>query len=123
MASFKVPCPSCEAPVLIKNPKLIGTKVECPKCKYRFLVEQPAADATADAKKGDAKGDAKDKDKKADAKKTKTAGGKNKKLVPILVGVGAVVILMVVGFVAFGGTKKTPPGGPGIGATGGGGRG
>ncbi|MBN9122543.1 MAG: hypothetical protein J0I06_25920 [Planctomycetes bacterium] len=135
MPSFKVPCPSCEAPVLIKNPDLVGKKVECPKCKYRFKVEAPAADADAaaaadakDAKKGDAKDKEKEKDKKADGKKAKAAGGKNKKLVPILVGVGAVVVLAVVGFVAFGGSGKKgggfvgsggPPGGPkGGGSTG-----
>ena len=55
MPSFKVPCPSCEAPVLIKNPNLVGTKVECPKCKYRFKVEEPTAEGDAN-KKGDAKG-------------------------------------------------------------------
>ena len=116
MPSFKVPCPSCEAPVLIKNPNLVGTKVECPKCKYRFKVEEPAADG---AKKGDAK------DKKGDAKGDKKtaagAPGKNKKLVPILVGVGALVLLAVVGVMAFGGKKK--PGYPGGGGGGGGGTG
>src|SRR3954465_6687349 len=45
MPSFKVQCPSCEAPVLIKNPDLVGKKVECPKCKYRFKVEAPARPA------------------------------------------------------------------------------
>src|SRR4051812_30069601 len=63
MTSFKVPCPSCEAKVLIKNPNLVGTKVECPKCKYRFKVEEAkdAAPAAAEApsepkKNGDGKG-------------------------------------------------------------------
>src|SRR5262245_30705726 len=108
MASFKVPCPSCEAPVLIKDPKLIGTKVECPKCKYRFKAEEPAPSAAHGAKAdGTAKAD--DEDKKA--QKTK-APGKNKKLIKIGIGVGAVVLLVVVGVVAFGGSgpKKTPPG-------------
>jgi hypothetical protein len=106
MASFKVPCPSCEAEVLIKNPNLIGTKVECPKCKYRFKVEEPTAKA------GDKKGGT--KEKKALAPPAK---GKNKKLVPILVGVVAVVVL-VVGVVAFaGGGKKKGSSGPGPGAS------
>ena len=104
MASFKVPCPSCEAPVLIKNPNLVGTKVECPKCKYRFKVEDPSAAGDAkDAKKGDAK------DKKADKKAAAGTPGKKKKLLPILGGVGAVVVLIVVGVMAFGGKKKQPP--------------
>jgi len=108
MPSFKVPCPSCEAAVLIKNPNLVGTKVECPKCKYRFKVEEPAADAAKD-KKPDAK-DAK-KDKKADkadrAKDKKPAGGP-KKLVPILITVAAVVLVGVVGYMMFAGGSKKP---------------
>jgi hypothetical protein len=39
--TFKQICPSCEAPVPIKDPKLIGRKIDCPKCKYRFVVEEP----------------------------------------------------------------------------------
>lgn len=114
MPNFKVPCPSCEAPVLIKDVKLVGTKVECPKCKYRFKVEEPAADAKkGDAKKGDAKKDAKGAGAaKADKKAT---GGKNKKLVPIIIGVVAVLVLVGVAFAFMGGKPKkpissTPPG-------------
>ena len=44
MASFNIPCPSCESNVLIKSDAFIGKKVECPKCKYRFVVENPLAD-------------------------------------------------------------------------------
>src|SRR5579875_378160 len=40
--SFKQQCPSCEAMVPIRDPKLIGRKIDCPKCKYRFIVEEPA---------------------------------------------------------------------------------
>ena len=42
--SFKQPCPSCEHPVPIRDPKLIGRKIDCPKCKYRFVVEEPPAE-------------------------------------------------------------------------------
>jgi hypothetical protein len=42
-ASFKQPCPSCEALVPIKDVSLIGKKVDCPQCKYRFVVEDPVA--------------------------------------------------------------------------------
>lgn len=42
-ASFKVPCPSCETPVLVKDRAMIGKKIDCPKCKYRFVVEEPEA--------------------------------------------------------------------------------
>ena len=41
-SSFKQQCPSCEAMVPIRDPKLIGRKIDCPKCKYRFVVEEPA---------------------------------------------------------------------------------
>jgi hypothetical protein len=101
MPSLKVPCPSCEAPVLIKNPNLVGAKVECPKCKYRFKVEEPPAAAAGDpAKPGEVK-DAKPDDKA----KTKTPGNK-KKLIQIGAGAGALVLLVGVGIVAFGGKKE-----------------
>ncbi len=108
MPSFKVPCPSCEAPVTIKDPKLVGTKVECPKCKYRFKVEEPTADAK-DAKKG------------AEKKKAAASPGKNKKLVKIGAGVGAVVVVIIVGVLAFGGgtNDKKPSGGGFVGTKGG----
>jgi DNA-directed RNA polymerase subunit M/transcription elongation factor TFIIS len=55
--SFKQQCPSCEAMVPIRDPKLVGRKIDCPKCKYRFIVEEPAEEADeveeeAPAKKG-----------------------------------------------------------------------
>src|SRR5262249_15692054 len=50
--SFSVPCPSCEAKVPIRDPKLIGRKIDCPKCKYRFVVEEPAEQADADEEAG-----------------------------------------------------------------------
>jgi DNA-directed RNA polymerase subunit M/transcription elongation factor TFIIS len=43
-SSFKQQCPSCEAMVPIRDPKLIGRKIDCPKCKYRFIVEEPVDD-------------------------------------------------------------------------------
>src|SRR5216683_6107687 len=42
--SFKQQCPSCEALVPIRDPKLIGRKIDCPKCKYRFVGEEPAGE-------------------------------------------------------------------------------
>jgi len=91
MSSFKVPCPSCEAQVLIKNPNLVGTKVECPKCKYRFKVEAPAGEAPKDDKA------AKDKDKKAEDKAKKPAAKKNKKVLGAVLGVAGVLLLAVGG--------------------------
>src|SRR5206468_5820428 len=49
---FKQLCPSCEAMVPIRDPKLIGRKIDCPKCKYRFVVEEPAGQADADEEAG-----------------------------------------------------------------------
>src|SRR3954452_16154990 len=110
MASFKVPCPSCEARVLIKNPNLVGTKVECPKCKYRFKVEAPADEPAKDAAKPDKK-DAKadKKEKGAKEKKPKAGKGNNKKLIGIGLAVAAVALLGVGGYVMFGGDDKPKP--------------
>ena len=43
---FRQQCPSCEAMILIKDPKQIGKKADCPKCKYRFVIERPAEDVS-----------------------------------------------------------------------------
>ncbi|MBY0459495.1 MAG: hypothetical protein K2V38_19405, partial [Gemmataceae bacterium] len=111
MASFKVPCPSCEAPVLIKNPSLVGTKVECPKCKYRFTVEKPAETGSPAGAAGAAgAGDARVKPAAAKGKAA-PAPGKGKKLVPLVVGVLAVLVLGGVGFAVLGGKGK-PKGNP-----------
>ncbi|HEV3439590.1 MAG TPA: hypothetical protein VG122_19655, partial [Gemmata sp.] len=104
MPSFKVPCLSCEHPVLIKDPKLIGTKVECPKCKYRFKVEEPAGGIpTEDAKSSKGKKPADDGDDGGKKKK------KSKKVVAIVVGVLAVGVLAAVGFAVMGGGDKPKP--------------
>ncbi|MBX9622787.1 MAG: zinc-ribbon domain-containing protein, partial [Gemmataceae bacterium] len=108
MASVKVSCPSCEATVLVKDPKLIGSKVECPKCKYRFKAEAPA-EPTADGPAPAAAG------KKKAAKAAKgEGGGRNKKL---LLGVGAAVaavaLLGIGGYVLFGGGDDKKPSGGG----------
>jgi Protein of unknown function (DUF1559) len=51
--SFKTPCPSCEAGVLVRDRSLIGKKIDCPKCKYRFVVEDPKKAGVSSAKKAD----------------------------------------------------------------------
>jgi hypothetical protein len=48
--SFKTPCPSCEALVLVKDASIIGKKIDCPKCKYRFVVEDPKKAAAKSGK-------------------------------------------------------------------------
>lgn len=116
MATVRITCPSCEATVLLKDPKLIGSKVECPKCKYRFKAEAPAAPppdaAPAPSTAADPKADKKKgKDKApADGKK-----GKKKLLIGVGVGLAAVALLAIGGFVLFGGgdDKKTAGGGGG----------
>jgi len=112
MASFKLPCPSCENQVLISDASLIGTKVECPKCKYRFKAEEPAGGVPKDEAKGDKP---KTKDKKKPVVATGEGKKKSRKLVAFVVGGLAVVILAVVGFAMLGGDKKpkTTPGGGG----------
>lgn len=99
MASFKVPCPSCESEVLIKSPNLVGTKVECPKCKYRFKVEEPAGGVPKDEPKaGKSKKAAAASDAAAKKKKTK-------KMIAIAAGVLAVAVLAIVGYSLSGGDK------------------
>jgi len=105
MPSFKVPCPSCEAQVLIKNPDLVGTKVECPKCKYRFKVEEPAPEPAPD-EKGKGKKDKGGAVAVADPPATKTKKKGKSKTTAIAAVVGAVLVLGVVGFFVFGGKKK-----------------
>ncbi|HEY7426925.1 MAG TPA: DUF1559 domain-containing protein [Gemmataceae bacterium] len=51
--SFKQQCPSCEAMVPIRDPKLVGRKIDCPKCKYRFVVEEPVEDEDEDEEEAD----------------------------------------------------------------------
>jgi hypothetical protein len=99
MASFKVPCPSCEHQVSIKSDSLIGTKVECPKCKYRFKVEEPAGGVPKDAEKADKKKSTPDGAKKKQSKKT----------VAVVVGVLAVGVLGAVGYAVVGGGKTPTP--------------
>src|SRR5579875_823783 len=68
--SFKQQCPSCEAMVPIRDPKLIGRKIDCPKCKYRFVVEEPAEEVEEEVEE-----EAPAKAGKGGATKT-SAGGK-----------------------------------------------
>src|SRR5262245_18330917 len=90
MASFNIPCPSCESSVLIKSDALIGKKVECPKCKYRFTVEDPSEAGDGKAKK---KGDGK--------KSAKKAKGGSGVLIGRLLGVLAVGLLAVGAYFLF----------------------
>src|SRR5947209_19872275 len=53
--SFKQQCPSCEAMVPVRDPKLIGKKIDCPKCKYRFVVEDPVDEDDGDIEESSSK--------------------------------------------------------------------
>src|SRR5262245_16105912 len=109
--SFKVQCPSCEAMIPVRDPNLVGKKIDCPKCKYRFVVEDPngADEGDADAPKGAkvARGAGK-------AKFKKKAGGNNMIVLGSVLGVVAVAILGVVGWLVFGGSGGSgkPASGP-----------
>ncbi|MCE9564195.1 MAG: DUF1559 domain-containing protein [Planctomycetes bacterium] len=109
MASFKLPCPSCEHQVPVTD-KAIGTKVECPKCKYRFKAEEPAGGVPKD--KDAPKTDKAEKKKKVTA--TAVEGGKKKsKKAALIVGVLAVVVLGGVGVAVIGGGGDKPKGNKG----------
>jgi hypothetical protein len=96
--SFKVPCPSCEASIPIRDPNLIGKKIDCPKCKYRFVVEDPNAPADAD--------DAAATDQAARPKKK---GGNNILILGGVLGGVALVLLAVGAYFLFlsGGDNKS----------------
>ncbi|MHB1425110.1 MAG: TIGR03067 domain-containing protein [Gemmataceae bacterium] len=72
-SSFKQQCPSCEAMVPIRDPKLIGRKIDCPKCKYRFVVEEPVDEVEEAEEEAPAK---KSKGGKTAITAKKPAGGK-----------------------------------------------
>jgi len=109
MTSFKVPCPSCEAKVLIKNLNAIGTKVECPKCKYRFKVEEPKDGAAEPAAE-------------APAAVEKKGGGKGKKkLVAAVLAVLGIGLLAIGGYAIFGGDGGKKPNKSSSSSSGGGG--
>jgi Protein of unknown function (DUF1559) len=86
---FKMTCPSCEAPVPIRDESRIGKKIECPKCKFRFVVEDP----------GDESG--------GGAAPAKTKPAKKKSNATLLIGGGvgtvAVLVLAVVAYFMFSG--------------------
>src|SRR5262245_24102471 len=132
--SFKQQCPSCEAMVPIRDPKLIGRKIDCPKCKYRFVVEAPEEEAeeTAPAKgvkngkpakaekpeaaKAEAdKGGPKKKDEAddKDKKKAPAAAGGNSKMLIMGGGLIAVAVLAVVVCFAMWPASKPKPAAPG----------
>ncbi len=77
--SYKQPCPSCEAMVLIKDHSLIGKKINCPTCKYKFEIKDPtengAGTATDGKKKPAVKGA---RDQEAIMAKGKAVAGKPK---------------------------------------------
>jgi hypothetical protein len=131
--SFKQECPSCEALVPIRDPKLVGKKIECPKCKFKFVVKEPpdeepeegVTDTPAKKGKPGSNGNGKVTDKKpakAGAKKDKgdaddgDAKGKKKKkkassntvLIGVGLGVVAVLALGIGGYFMFFKDKKKP---------------
>src|SRR5215510_10348645 len=99
--SFKQQCPSCEAMVPVRDPKLIGKKIDCPKCKFRFVVEEPDVPEEEDAEeeKAPAKGKRKvaddDEDGDEDDRpKKKKKGGSSMPLILGLVAAGVAIALL-----------------------------
>src|SRR6516164_5721905 len=119
ITSFKQQCPSCEALVPIRDPKLIGRKIDCPKCKYRFVVEEPATDdaeqegATTPKKgkgtdKKPANGKAKPGLKRrddADDKPRKKGEGTSTTVIGLALAGVAVIALAIGAWVLWGGKK------------------
>jgi hypothetical protein len=128
-ASFKQQCPSCEAMVPIRDANLIGRKIDCPKCKYRFVVEEPVAEVEDDeeddgpVKRRDARDEddedaggksqrkgrrGADDDEDEGGKRAKKKGIPPKVLAMVGIGVVAVVLLVGVGWLIFGGEDPKP---------------
>ena len=108
MAGFRVTCPSCDNPVVVKDPALAGTKVECPKCKYRFKAEAPKDEEPA-AKGGKGK-PAKGKGADEGGKKKPAKGKSNRKVViGAVLGVLAIALLAVGAVTILGGGDKEKP--------------
>src|SRR3954470_23946750 len=99
--SFKVACPSCEAAVPIRDPNLIGKKIDCPKCKYRFVVDDPGPGDEADERP--ARKAAPGRKPGAKLKPKKKAGGNNMVILGAVLGVVALAVLGVGGWMIFGG--------------------
>jgi hypothetical protein len=89
---FKMACPSCDAQVPIRDPRLLGKKVECPKCKYRFVVEEPGGGFEAVDDDAEPAGKTKTK------AKAKTKGGNSTLFIGLGVGGVALAVLGVVGW-------------------------
>jgi len=114
---------------------LIGRKIDCPKCKYRFVVEDPGETAEVDEEVESpkaAKRPRRDEEDEARASKNrpgkakagprggsdddedgetagKSAGNSTKLILWVGLGVGAVLLLCVVGyFIIYGGESSTP---------------
>jgi hypothetical protein len=118
--NFKQQCPSCEAMVPVRDPKLIGKKIDCPKCKYRFVVEDPMDGDDEDmeessSKQGgsgkrpvNGKGGAlrRDADDDRPAKKKKE-GSSTTLILGIGLGAVALILLGVGGYFLFSGGSET----------------
>jgi hypothetical protein len=114
---FKQQCPSCEAMVPIKDPSLIGKKVDCPKCKYRFLVEEPGAGEEGPKAKG--KGKVRREDEISGETHKKKGGSNMLLIVGGGLGLVAVIGLIVVGIILFGGDSSSSGSGSGTAGKGG----
>ncbi|MFL5245522.1 MAG: DUF1559 domain-containing protein [Gemmataceae bacterium] len=116
--SFKQQCPSCEAMVPVRDPKLIGKKIDCPKCKYRFVVEDPVDEDDEDIEEStskkasgkrpvNGKGGAfqRDADEDKPAKKKKE-GNSTTLILGIGLGAVALILLGVGGYFLFSGGSE-----------------
>jgi Protein of unknown function (DUF1559) len=116
-ASFKQQCPSCEAMVPIRDPKLIGRKIDCPKCKYRFVVEDPGTSAEEETPRKKRRGEdddprakgkpvrRRDEDDEGDeeADGAKKPAGNSKLILGVGLSVVALGLLGVVAYLLFSG--------------------
>jgi hypothetical protein len=115
--------------VPIRDANLIGRKIDCPKCKYRFVVEDPGAETETDDEEVDQPKKKRTRDERTSSKDSAASkrvmtreemeeeeaerskkGAPTKLILGIGLGVFGIVLLVVVGFLVWGGVdSSTPP--------------
>jgi hypothetical protein len=112
--------------VPIRDANLIGRKIDCPKCKYRFVVEDPGAETETDEEEVAEPKKKRTRDERTSSKDSAASkrvmtreemeeeeaerskkGAPTKLILGIGLGVFGIVLLVVVGFLVWGGVDNS----------------